>query len=148
MYLRGCPDNLISLKPSPTFVACYLLVIGFQFGIMHIQQTKGPKYLIPKRFREQQYNYLQTFVDTNDLESNVSLSQTATDAEDCVICMHSLRLQVDDAMQPVPNRTSNTYMRTPCRHKFHQKCLTNWMRVKLECPVCREALPPFELDDE
>lgn len=30
---------------------------------------------------------------------------------------------------------------TPCDHVFHEECLERWTHVKLECPVCRSALP-------
>ncbi len=65
---------------------------------------------------------------------------------ECVICMHNLRLQVNEMMEEVPDRYISTYMKTPCNHKFHEICLRNWMRIKLECPVCREPLPPYEQD--
>lgn len=35
------------------------------------------------------------------------------------------------------------YMVTPCRHIFHAGCLEGWMRYRLICPNCREALPPL-----
>ncbi|KAF1927552.1 uncharacterized protein M421DRAFT_65022 [Didymella exigua CBS 183.55] len=35
------------------------------------------------------------------------------------------------------------YMVTPCRHIFHANCLEGWMRYRLICPNCREALPPL-----
>ena len=35
------------------------------------------------------------------------------------------------------------YMVTPCRHVFHSKCLEGWMRFRLQCPICREDLPPL-----
>jgi len=35
------------------------------------------------------------------------------------------------------------YMVTPCRHIFHTPCLEGWMRYRLQCPICREALPPL-----
>lgn len=35
------------------------------------------------------------------------------------------------------------YMVTPCRHIFHATCLEGWMRYRLICPNCREALPPL-----
>jgi hypothetical protein len=35
------------------------------------------------------------------------------------------------------------YMVTPCRHIFHTKCLEGWFRYKLQCPICREELPPL-----
>jgi transmembrane E3 ubiquitin-protein ligase len=33
------------------------------------------------------------------------------------------------------------YMVTPCRHVFHTDCLEGWMRYRLQCPICRCALP-------
>jgi RING-finger-containing ubiquitin ligase len=35
-------------------------------------------------------------------------------------------------------------MQTPCKHKFHESCLKSWMDIKLECPFCRQKLPPLE----
>ena len=35
------------------------------------------------------------------------------------------------------------YMVTPCRHVFHSGCLEGWMRYRLQCPICRENLPPL-----
>lgn len=35
------------------------------------------------------------------------------------------------------------YMVTPCRHIFHTGCLEGWMRYRLQCPNCREGLPPL-----
>ena len=35
------------------------------------------------------------------------------------------------------------YMVTPCRHIFHSACLEGWMRYRLQCPICREGLPPL-----
>lgn len=35
------------------------------------------------------------------------------------------------------------YMVTPCRHIFHTPCLEGWMKFRLQCPICREDLPPL-----
>ena len=35
------------------------------------------------------------------------------------------------------------YMVTPCRHIFHSACLEGWMRYRLQCPICRDNLPPL-----
>ncbi|TKA82343.1 hypothetical protein B0A49_00084 [Cryomyces minteri] len=35
------------------------------------------------------------------------------------------------------------YMLTPCRHIFHTECLEGWMKYRLQCPICREVLPPL-----
>lgn len=34
-------------------------------------------------------------------------------------------------------------MKTPCNHYFHNKCLEQWMNLKMECPSCRATLPPY-----
>jgi hypothetical protein len=39
------------------------------------------------------------------------------------------------------NEDSIKYMKTPCNHIFHIKCLTDWMEAKLVCPNCRRDLP-------
>ena len=39
------------------------------------------------------------------------------------------------------------YYETPCLHVYHKECLLKWLKVRLECPVCRNSLPkPFEYD--
>jgi hypothetical protein len=49
---------------------------------------------------------------------------------DCVICYNDI--DIGDRMG---------YMLAPCNHIFHRECLTQWMDVKMECPVCRTDLP-------
>ena len=34
-------------------------------------------------------------------------------------------------------------MATPCNHYFHESCLKEWMNHKMECPTCRQQLPPW-----
>lgn len=38
----------------------------------------------------------------------------------------------------------SNFMRTPCNHAFHQKCLVDWMDSRnFSCPLCRMSLPQF-----
>ena len=73
---------------------------------------------------------------------------------DCAICMHSLEVPVklrNDGHGDTTTSTSlganlftrRAYMVTPCRHIFHSICLEGWMKYKLQCPICRESLPPL-----
>ena len=57
-------------------------------------------------------------------------------AEECVICMSDIRMDIRDTTMLL-----TTYMMTPCKHKFHEICLTNWTKIKMECPTCRRVLP-------
>lgn len=72
---------------------------------------------------------------------------------DCAICMQEMEVPVlagpstsggsssvtDGATSILTRRT---YMVTPCRHIFHSTCLESWMRLRLQCPICRESIPP------
>ncbi|KAF7594679.1 hypothetical protein BBP40_008572 [Aspergillus hancockii] len=71
---------------------------------------------------------------------------------DCAICMQEIEVPVLAALG-APGGSSMTdgatsilsrraYMVTPCRHIFHSTCLESWMRLRLQCPICRESIPP------
>ncbi|KAF1345956.1 hypothetical protein BDV97DRAFT_302164 [Delphinella strobiligena] len=70
---------------------------------------------------------------------------------DCAICMGDLEVPVfaESGAADVGGLSSGAlllerrrYMVTPCRHVFHSGCLEGWMKYRLQCPVCREELPP------
>ncbi|EPE29562.1 RING/U-box [Glarea lozoyensis ATCC 20868] len=69
---------------------------------------------------------------------------------DCAICMQNLEVPVVAAGEDAAGATGvagmlarRQYMVTPCRHMFHSQCLEGWMRFRLQCPICRENLPPL-----
>jgi hypothetical protein len=39
--------------------------------------------------------------------------------EECIICL-----------EPLGNHQIATFMRTPCSHKFHKRCLVEWIDQK------------------
>lgn len=61
------------------------------------------------------------------------IKQSLLKNEECVICI--LPLGMEEA-----NETSK-FFKTPCGHRFHKKCLTDWMKEKHQCPVCRKVIP-------
>ena len=34
-----------------------------------------------------------------------------------------------------------TFVKTPCGHKFCKKCLITYLSIKSNCPVCRTEIP-------
>ncbi|KAL9596396.1 MAG: hypothetical protein Q9219_005831 [cf. Caloplaca sp. 3 TL-2023] len=72
---------------------------------------------------------------------------------DCAICMQTLEVTVVPRDAKGGNTGAvgvkdlvfgrRTYMVTPCRHIFHSICLEGWMRYRLQCPICRDNLPPL-----
>ncbi|KAI6245716.1 Transmembrane E3 ubiquitin-protein ligase 1 [Erysiphe necator] len=67
---------------------------------------------------------------------------------DCAICMQTLEVPIIEVDKDTTTSSvagileSKRYMVTPCRHIFHSMCLEGWMRFRLQCPICRENLPP------
>jgi hypothetical protein len=71
---------------------------------------------------------------------------------DCAICMQDIEVpilpgptsaggsSVTDGAANILSRRQ--YMVTPCRHIFHTACLESWMRLRLQCPICRDTIPP------
>ncbi|KAI6826096.1 hypothetical protein KC340_g10430 [Hortaea werneckii] len=68
---------------------------------------------------------------------------------DCAICMQDLEVPIVEAGGASDNTLAGgllarrNYMVTPCRHIFHSACLEGWMKYRLQCPICRETLPPL-----
>lgn len=67
---------------------------------------------------------------------------------DCAICMQDLEVPVIEAGESGDVSggfmlARRQYMVTPCRHIFHTACLEGWMKYRLQCPNCREGLPPL-----
>ncbi|ORY71874.1 uncharacterized protein BCR38DRAFT_418268 [Pseudomassariella vexata] len=69
---------------------------------------------------------------------------------DCAICRETLEVPIIKAGTGDPTAGGvagvferRKYMVTPCRHVFHSVCLEGWMRFRLQCPICREELPPL-----
>ncbi|CDW89330.1 ring-finger-containing ubiquitin ligase [Stylonychia lemnae] len=145
--LQGCPSNLLKIKPNYGFVIMYITLIAIQLVVLVLQRSRGARFMIPRKYRPNTYDYIKRFRDVDDLES-ASLSESSYLNDECVVCMHNLRFEVDESMQLIDGQSvrASTYMQTPCNHKFHAKCLQSWMKIKLECPVCRKVLPP-NVDD-
>lgn len=86
---------------------------------------------------------------TNTAESKEKGKRTF----DCAICMQDIEVPVVPAGGGAQAEGAKalgaglfgrrTYMVTPCRHIFHSACLEGWMRYRLQCPICRETLPPL-----
>jgi hypothetical protein len=105
--------------------------------------------------------------DTEELVSDGSSSSNEDSRSlkyvtDCAICMQKLEVPIVNtqsnlthtdtsattSLLPTPTSAAGIiarrkYMVTPCNHIFHTDCLENWMMYKLQCPVCRNNLPPF-----
>ncbi|CAJ2507793.1 Uu.00g089790.m01.CDS01 [Anthostomella pinea] len=89
-------------------------------------------------------------VKSNEESRGERNKHTNIHAIDCAICREALEVPVVRAGHDDPAAggvagvfARRMYMVTPCRHIFHSVCLEGWMRFRLQCPICREELPPL-----
>ncbi|KAK3179552.1 hypothetical protein K4F52_009044 [Lecanicillium sp. MT-2017a] len=80
--------------------------------------------------------------------SEKAAAKNSLHAIDCSICQEVLEVPVigsggDEEMGVASVFARRMYMVTPCRHIFHTACLESWMKFRLQCPICREDLPPL-----
>ena len=69
------------------------------------------------------------------LAKHVYDSEKFTTTKECIIC----RVEFDAESQITP---------LPCniKHYFHTECVTEWLRTKQECPLCRHKITTQELE--
>ena len=155
-YLKGYKSNIFGYRPNYLKVFIISLIISIEAFILIIQKFFGAKFIIPKKFRKQSYDYYRKENEINEEDKEV----------ECVICLDKLRNLVnlyddnDDInkkgnkiykyfmknLEKIKRKRENRgdYMITPCHHLFHKKCLEHWLNVKNQCPYCRQQIPPLE----
>ena len=156
IYLKAYNNNIFSLRPSYLKVFLCISIVFVETIIVSLQKLLGPKFFIPERYREQTFDYYKS---AEDIPDNRKSSE-------CVICLENLENleinnQEDDdevfkangnyieklaVMIQKWNKKKNNkpYMKTPCGHIFHTRCLETWLEIKNECPYCRQKIPPLE----
>ena len=124
---------------------------------MSLQKLLGPKFFIPRKYRQLAFDYYKS---SEEIPDNIK-------SNECVICLENLdnlRVNMEEEddffnkdnvncveklamMIQKWNKVKNVkpYMKTPCAHIFHSRCLETWLEVKNECPYCRQRIPPLEI---
>ncbi|KAI7897604.1 uncharacterized protein BX663DRAFT_556558 [Cokeromyces recurvatus] len=132
LYFYGYEDNFIGHETTH-WIWILVIYVSLQVLILFLQDTFGPRFFVPSMYLPQTYDYhpiLSTAEDEESIAAN----------KDCAICMLPIDMHHGhSSLNVVLSRTN--YMVTPCHHIFHTECLEKWMRIKLECPVCRAYLP-------
>ncbi|KAF6761571.1 hypothetical protein DFP72DRAFT_1041797 [Ephemerocybe angulata] len=172
LYFLMCPRNVLEVEPRSwaPFLAFFVI---FQAALLMLQDTIGPSFFLPARFKEAKIYDYHPPLPLPDAESpDQSLG-------DCAICMDAIH--VDPALRQRAPRKSNeypeekksalglgagssagagamssgllsavgnasarkSYSLAPCHHLFHTECLEKWLAIKNICPHCRRPLPPL-----
>ncbi|MCJ1288657.1 hypothetical protein MMC34_000185 [Xylographa carneopallida] len=171
IYFYAVTDNILFITTDR--YAAYVLVgwVWLQVWALVSQEILGPRFLVPNGWAPPAYDY-HPVLREDDEEAGATMpigfTEATTDNEssspsgesekkghrtfDCAICMQSIDVPVVSAGSVDGDTGSSlatslfsrrAYMVTPCRHIFHSPCLEGWMRYRLQCPICRENLPPL-----
>lgn len=162
-YLCLYSQNPLRHRYDPSLAVSVFGCYVIQISLLFLQQLLGPRFWLNEKWLPKAYDY-HPFLNMADLENGFASDILAniraqeddpgksgiiTCKVDCAICMNDIELPVGvnadskKPKQPVDKLRGQQYMITPCRHIFHTDCLEDWMKYKLQCPVCRNALPPI-----
>ena len=171
VYLYTVEGNMLFVKTDQNAAFALMGWVWIQNWALVSQEVLGPRFFVPNGWAPPAYDY-HPILREDDQEAGVSMpigftqgaaesssalghSETAREGKrvfDCAICMQHLEVPVvragDDNREGNGSMASilfgrRAYMVTPCRHIFHSPCLEGWMRYRLQCPICRDNLPPL-----
>lgn len=171
VYLYTVEGNILFVEVDRYSAIGLIGWVWVQILALISQEVLGPRFCIPNGWAPPAYDY-HPILREEDSEagssmpigftvaesSSASTSGTFSDEKrffDCAICMQTLQVDVVPSATEIKNGDGNAsssatnifsrraYMVTPCRHIFHSHCLQGWMRYRLQCPICRENLPPL-----
>ncbi|KAI5917566.1 hypothetical protein F4810DRAFT_695885 [Camillea tinctor] len=166
-YFYVLPDNFAFAEPDPRAFAALAGWLWIQIWCLAAQSVLGPRFGIPKGWMPEAWEYhpvlredsmeagglpigLVSAAGASPTEDRKRSANSNTHVIDCAICREVLEVPVVRAGDEDPTAggvagvfARRMYMVTPCRHIFHSACLEGWMRFRLQCPICREELPPL-----
>lgn len=155
-------DNPLRHRFDPHLAIFIATYVALQIVLLMMQSRMGARFWVNDKWLPKAYDY-QQIISITDLESGFSSElltniksrqqQLAQEQEpDIMDCECTCPICKDEVLLPILMKRDNLearskvknrqYMITPCHHIFHGECLENWMKYKLQCPVCRESLPP------
>lgn len=172
-YFYVIPDNVRFIENDINAMLILAGWVWSQICVLVFQDLLGPRFFIKEAWAPPTYDYHRILREDEESSTlPIGFGQGSESAEitspstsrgveaqeskgkrtfDCVICMQPIEVQVVPAGASANAAVSGlggtmarrTYMITPCRHIFHTPCLEGAMRYKLQCPICRETLPPL-----
>jgi hypothetical protein len=89
-----------------------------QIVVIILQNCCGSAFFMPKESRKQRFDWR---AERPDPET------------ECPVCLDTIG-------------ADQTFLRTPCGHVFHDRCLRTWTDEHPDCPVCRHVLPSIDVD--
>lgn len=171
-YFYGYGSNVLFAEVDLVDFAVLAVWVWIQCLALISQEIVGPRWFVKNDWVPPAYDYhplLREDEEGGNLPIGFSqaaamsptlsptLSAKASESRDknkrtfdCAICMQDLEVPVigpegagESGLTAGGMLARRAYMVTPCRHIFHSNCLEGWMKYRLQCPICRETLPPL-----
>ena len=73
-------------------------------------------------------NYYNSVLES-EKKPGISDTEKSFGQDTCGICLEEMRI-------------TEVLYRAPCRHKFHKKCLEQWLHEDNRCPLCNGQVQP------
>lgn len=73
------------------------------------------------------FKYEEAKAPAGGSDKKPSDTQSERGRESCAICLDDMK-------------TGQMVKALRCSHKFHEKCINNWLKQKLLCPLCKEKV--------
>jgi mitofusin len=170
IYFYAVPDNILFSRNDMRALLVLAGWVWVQIVALASQELLGPRFFIREGWAPPAYDYHPILrEDEEGATMPIGSSQSADDDDsasmskageakhkgkkvfDCSICATDIEVSVipsGESSENAPGLSGmilqrRAYMVTPCRHIFHTPCLEGWMRYRLQCPNCREILPPL-----
>lgn len=171
-YFYIVKDNVLFVETDQNAALVLIGWVWVQVWALASQEILGPRFFVPSGWAPPAYDY-HPVLREDDQEAGASMPIGFTQGStrrslddldgdinshgkrnfDCAICMQNLEVPVVPAGRGGERDHSaslgtmifsrRAYMVTPCRHIFHTPCLEGWMKYRLQCPICRDDLPPL-----
>lgn len=168
IYFYALPNNVMFSKNDTQTLTILMAWVWVQILMLASQDMLGPRFFVREGWAPPAYDYHPVLrEDEEGAFMPIGMAEPSGDAtgslagsgEDgskgkkkfgCTICTQDIDVFVIPAGGATESTgigsallARRTYMITPCRHIFHTQCLEGWMRYRLQCPNCREGLPPL-----
>ena len=137
VYVFTYSSNVFRHHKDVRFAVFLSLWMLFQLIVLYSQDLMGSRWFLPQHVIPDGYHYHKPVSTELMMEHGAQ-----NNCVNCAICMSDVPVYVEE-IEETHKIDIQSYMLTPCSHIFHTECLENWMSYKLQCPVCRAALPPL-----
>ncbi|OCK82561.1 hypothetical protein K432DRAFT_292985 [Lepidopterella palustris CBS 459.81] len=170
-YFYAVSDNIIFSENDYQALLVLFGWVWIQILALVSQEMVGPRFFIREGWAPPAYDYHPVLREDEE-GATMPIGSTQTSEEesgspsttmpgeskekgkkifDCTICTQDIEVSVIPSGGSAESNSGlggnilarRAYMVTPCRHIFHTPCLEGWMRYRLQCPNCREILPPL-----